>query len=35
MGLLIRNSFILAKTEATYGTDSEPHGSGCGKDHFH
>lgn len=24
MGLLIRNSFILAKTEATYGTDSSP-----------
>jgi hypothetical protein len=24
MGLLIRNSFILAKTEATYGTDAVP-----------
>lgn len=24
MGLLIRNSFILAKTEGTYGTDSTP-----------
>jgi hypothetical protein len=24
MGLLIRNSFILAKTEASYGIDSTP-----------